>query len=206
MSDIPGATDASYTPSTTSLADNRTLLRCVVSNAAGSVTSASEMLAVSAAPTAPTKIASAVTAFAQMGAPFQFTLASSGGTAPVTYTAAPLPDGLSLDSASGWIFGTPTVPGVTMIAVRAANAAGGVSATLTLTVGLTPPAVTLDAWRSATFGASAIDPTLAGDLADPDGDGFTNLDEFTAGSNPLDATSVPTAPAPKAAKANRRRQ
>jgi hypothetical protein len=64
----------------------------------------------------------------------------------------------------------------------------------------TPPVITVDSWRSANFGASAIDPSIAGDMADPDGDGYTNLDEFTSGSNPLDSTSVPGAAAPQPSK------
>src|SRR5437868_12205219 len=34
-----------------------------------------------------------------------------------------------------------------------------------------------------------------GNMADPNGDGYTNLDEFNSGSNPLDSASVPGAPA-----------
>jgi poly(3-hydroxybutyrate) depolymerase len=44
--DIPGATDAAYTPPAATLADHRTLLRCVVTNAAGAAASASEMMLV----------------------------------------------------------------------------------------------------------------------------------------------------------------
>jgi len=44
MMDIPGATTATYTTPVTSLADHRTLFRCVVSNLSGSTTSACEML------------------------------------------------------------------------------------------------------------------------------------------------------------------
>jgi hypothetical protein len=49
MSDIPGATQAIYTTPPARSADSLTLFRCVVSNAAGNATSASEMLMVSAA-------------------------------------------------------------------------------------------------------------------------------------------------------------
>jgi poly(3-hydroxybutyrate) depolymerase len=193
MSDIPGAGDATYTTPATTLADHLTLFRCVVSNSAGGVTSASEMLVVTAAPTAPSKISSPLTAFAQAGSPFQYTITSSGGTLPITYGAGPLPDGLSVDPSSGRISGTPTATGATRISINAGNDAGRASAILTLNVADTPPAISVGSWRLANFGASATDPSIAGDAADPDGDGYTNLREFIFGANPLDAASVPRA-------------
>lgn len=193
MADIPGATGATYTVPPATLADHLTLFRCVVSNAAGSATSASEMLFVTATRTPPTQIVSLIAAQAQVGAPFEFTIASSGGTSPVTFSAAPLPNGLLLDAATGRIFGKPTTPGTTRVLVGAGNSAGNISVTLTISVAANPPLITWDAWRLATFGASATEPTIAGDQADPDGDGYTNLDEFLFGSNPLDPASVPAA-------------
>jgi poly(3-hydroxybutyrate) depolymerase len=139
MADIPGATEATYTTPATTLADHLTLLRCIVSNDAGNATSASEMLFVTAAPTAPTKILSDITASAQAGVPFQYTIVSSGGTAPITYSAAPLPPGLSLDPDTGIISGTPAEAATTRITLDASNTAGKVSAILSLTV-TAPPA------------------------------------------------------------------
>ncbi len=191
MADIPGATQTTYTTPVTAIADHLTLFRCVVSNAAGSVTSAAEMLFVTATRAAPTSIDSAVTAAAQVGMPFTFSIVSSGGTLPVTYSASPLPAGLSLDPDTGLISGTPTEIGATDIAVTAGNSAGSISAFIKLTVQDTPPAVSWTDWLLSTFGASATDPAIAGDAADPDGDGYTNHDEFLAGTNPLDPISVP---------------
>jgi hypothetical protein len=108
---------------------------------------------------------------------------------------------LSLDPDSGIISGTPTDAGVSSILVDAHNAAGHLGITLTLTVTDTLPVISIEAWRWAHFGASATDATVAGDLADPDGDGFTNLDEFSAGSDPLDPTSVPVSAPVKAPRA-----
>ena len=193
MADIPGATDAIYTTPSTTLADHLTLFRCVASNAAGSMTSASEMLFVTAARTAPTAIASDTTVFAQTGVPFAYTIISSGGTAPVTYSASPLPGGLQVDPNSGLISGIPAAAGTTSVAIQASNSAGKFSTILTLTVTDTPPAVSINDWRLANFGASATDPSIAGDMADPDGDGYTNLDEYRFGSQPLNPASVPTA-------------
>jgi poly(3-hydroxybutyrate) depolymerase len=143
MADIPGATNATYTTPTTTLADHLTLFRCVVSNPAGNATSASEMLFVTSATKAPTDITSPIAVEAQVGTPFRYTLTSSGGTAPVSYSANPLPDGLSVDSLTGVISGTPTATGTTRVALGVSNSAGsGPTRTLVLTVAVTPPAPT----------------------------------------------------------------
>jgi len=195
MADIPGATDATYTFAKPTLTDHLTLMRCVVSNQAGSATSASEMLFVTTAPTAPTQITSYIAVSTQVGASFSYGISATGGTAPLAYAASPLPAGLSLDPNSGQISGIPAQEGATAIVIDAANSAGHISAILTVTVTETAPAVSIDAWRLANFGASVTDPSIAGDQADPDGDGFTNLQEFTYGSNPLDPASAPAIPA-----------
>ena len=193
MADIPGATESTYTTPVTALADHLTLFRCVVSNPAGSVTSASEFLFVTAAPTPPTQITSLRAAAVQVGTGLTYAITSSGGTAPIAYRADPLPAGVSVDPDSGLLSGIPAATGDTSIAIGAGNSAGSISATLTLSVMATAPVISIDSWRLAHFGASAIDPSIAGDMADPDGDGFTNLDEFTFGSDPLDSASVPAA-------------
>ncbi|MEU7032047.1 alkaline phosphatase family protein, partial [Streptomyces sp. NPDC046275] len=62
-------------------------------------------------------------------------LAASGGTTPYTWSAAGLPAGLSLDSTSGRIAGTPTAAGTSTVTVTAKDAAGATaSATFTWTV------------------------------------------------------------------------
>ena len=43
----------------------------------------------------------------------------------------------------------------------------------------------IDQWRTAQFGANAGVPGIAGDLADPDGDGIANLIEYALGLDPL---------------------
>ncbi|MBZ5583484.1 MAG: putative Ig domain-containing protein, partial [Acidobacteriia bacterium] len=193
MADIPGATEAGYTTPPATLADHLTLFRCVVSNAAGNAATAGEMLFVTDEVKPPTDITSAITAAAQLGAPFQYAIASSGGTSPIAYSAVPLPPGLSVDAGSGRISGAPASAGTFAITVEAGNNAGKISRTLTLTVTAGPPAVSKGAWRLANFGAAVIDPAVAGDAADPDGDGYANTDEFAFGSNPLDAAGVPHA-------------
>jgi len=186
MTDIPGATGATYTTPPAALVENHTLFRCLVSNSAGSVASASEMLFVTAEPKAPTDITSPITATTQVGVPFQYDIASSGGTLPLAFGADPLPPGLLVEPASGRISGTPTGTGEARITISAANSAGSATAVLVLTVTATPPRVAIDAWRSAHFGASARDVEIAGDTSDPDGDGVSNAEEFDRRSDPLD--------------------
>ena len=47
----------------------------------------------------------------------------------------------------------------------------------------------VDAWRFEKFGLQANDPLIAGDDADADGDGQTNLREYLAGTEPRDGAS-----------------
>ena len=65
----------------------------------------------------------------------------------------------------------------------------GANATYTYTITELP----INAWRFTNFGASANNPLIAGDLADPDLDGLPNLLEFALASDPLSptATSLP---------------
>ena len=51
--DIPGATAATYAPPAATLADHRTLFRCLVTNAAGTAVSAGEMMLVTSADNTP---------------------------------------------------------------------------------------------------------------------------------------------------------
>lgn len=46
------------------------------------------------------------------------------------------------------------------------------------------------AWKAQYFSAAELgDPAVSGDVADPDGDGLSNLQEYLAGTNPRDASS-----------------
>ncbi|GAA1244046.1 hypothetical protein GCM10009665_38560 [Kitasatospora nipponensis] len=70
-----------------------------------------------------------------VNAPVSLKNSASGGTAPYTWSAAGLPAGLSIDSTSGTVSGTPTVAGsskVTLTAKDSAGATGGTSFTWTI--------------------------------------------------------------------------
>jgi hypothetical protein len=52
-------------------------------------------------------------------------------------------------------------------------------------------AAPLAAWRHVNFGADAGNAAVAGDAADPDGDGIANLDEYAFGTDPLTGGAAP---------------
>jgi chitinase len=81
-------------------------------------------------------ITSATSAAGQVSQAFAFTVTASGR--PTTYSALGLPAGLSLNSTSGAISGTPTSAGVFAVTVQARNAGGTGSGLLTLTIAAAP--------------------------------------------------------------------
>jgi len=74
--------------------------------------------------------------------------------------------------------------GTTAITVTVSDGSATASRTFNLTV-LTAQ----ETWRQQYFGTTANTGNAA-DSADPDGDGLTNMQEFGAGTNPLDAASA----------------
>jgi hypothetical protein len=89
-------------------------------------------ITVTAAGVAPVITNSPLTAAATVGTPFSFTIAASNS--PTAYSASPLPAGLTLNTSTGTITGTPSTVGPTAVLLGATNATGTGNATLTITV------------------------------------------------------------------------
>jgi hypothetical protein len=83
------------------------------------------------APGAPV-ITSATTANGTVGSPFSYQITASGG--PTSYNATGLPAGLSVNTSSGLISGTPTQVGTNSVTISATGAGGTGTASLTITI------------------------------------------------------------------------
>ena len=102
----------------------------VVTNLSGSILSNVVTLTVTVAD--PVITNSPLTAAGTVGTPFSFTITATNS--PTSYTASPLPAGLSIVAGTGAISGTPTSVGTTAVLLGATNASGTGNATLTVTV------------------------------------------------------------------------
>ena len=112
----------------------------------------------------PVQVTTATLPAASTGQPYSVTLAASGGVAPYTWsvTSGSLPGGLSLDSSTGLISGTPTASGTygfTVAVTDSGNPAATATASLSITVAA-PLVITTTSLPGATTGA-AYEVTLA---------------------------------------------
>ncbi len=112
-------------------------------------------------------ITSSTTASGTVASPFSYQITASG--APTSYNATGLPAGLSINTMTGAIAGTPTVNGVTNAMISATNASGTGSQTLTITISNLPApnagsfSVTVPFNMPATFDlASAVSGSVTG--------------------------------------------
>src|SRR5438094_1475128 len=76
----------------------------------------------------------------QVGVAFSYQITATNN--PTSYNATGLPAGLSVNTSTGLISGTPTTAGTYSVTISATNAGGTGSATLTLTINHPPPAIT----------------------------------------------------------------
>ena len=101
-------------------------------------------------PTAPPVITSALTGSTTVNQSYTYQFTASG-TGPITFNATNLPTGLTFNSTSNQITGTPTAASTYYIALSATNSSGTDIETLVLTVGQ-PPSIT-----SALTAAGTVD-------------------------------------------------
>lgn len=74
---------------------------------------------------------------------YSTTVTATGGTAPLVWSSSGLPAGLSLDSATGVLSGTPSAPGTASVALTVTDSAGASqSKTIPLTVSATALTIT----------------------------------------------------------------
>lgn len=83
---------------------------------------------------APT-ITSPLTASSGLNEAFSYQITATDNPPPTSYGATPLPVGLSIDTSTGLISGTPTEGGIFYITISATNGGGTTTATLVLNVG-----------------------------------------------------------------------
>src|SRR5437868_12274974 len=86
-------------------------------------------------------ITSPTTATGQVGVAFSYQIIASNGPI-ISYNATGLPAGLSVNTSTGLISGTPTTAGTYSVTISATNSSGTGSATLTLTIKPPPPVIT----------------------------------------------------------------
>jgi lysophospholipase L1-like esterase len=102
----------------------------------------------------PPAITSSTSASGTAGTAFSYQIAATNS--PTSYSASGLPGGLSVNTSTGAITGTPTASGTSSVTVGATNASGTGTATLTLTIAAAsnPPVITSSTSASGTVGAA----------------------------------------------------
>ena len=163
--DISGATSSSYTTPTTSSADNGAIFLVSVSNSAGTVTSSSATLAVSAAPVAPVISTQPVNQSVVVGQSATFSVVATGG-GTITYQWKK--NGTDISGATNSTYTKPATAigdSGAVFTVVVSNAAGPVTsteATLTVTAEAVKPSITgqpyakpVTAGQTATFTVEA---------------------------------------------------
>jgi len=148
--------DTGLTPgSSTGLAPGSYSYRVRATDAAGNLSQYSNVASatIAAAP-APPVITSGTTASGRVGTAFSYQITATN--APTSYGAASLPAGLSVNTGTGLISGTPTSAGTSPVTLSAINSAGTGNATLTLTIASAsaPPVITSATTASGKVGSA----------------------------------------------------
>ena len=126
--------------------------RLRAADAAGNLSSYSNVISAStAAAVAPPVITSVTTASGTVGSAFAYQITATN--APTGYGATGLPAGLTVNTGTGVISGTPTSAGTSPVILSASNAGGTGTATLTVTMVASAPVITSVATASGTVGS-----------------------------------------------------
>jgi hypothetical protein len=125
-----------------------------VSDGHGNSVSSSVTVTVNALVVAPV-ITSALTASGTIGAAFSYTITASNS--PTSFNATGLPAGLSVNTSTGVISGTPTASGTSNVTISATNAGGTGTATLVLTINSSSNGLVLYWKLDETSGSTASD-------------------------------------------------
>ena len=128
----------------TAVASTTAMITVSATNASGT---GNLVVAISISASAPV-VSSAATAAGTVGQAFSYQITASNF--PTSFSATGLPPGLSVNTATGLISGTPTTLGSFNAAVTANNGAGSANQVVVITIALLAPAITSAATASGT--------------------------------------------------------
>ncbi|MGO9325848.1 MAG: DUF4038 domain-containing protein [Terracidiphilus sp.] len=132
------------------------MLSATNSGGTGNATLTVTIAAVTSAPV----ITSALTASGTVGSAFSYQIAATN--LPTSYGATGLPAGLTVNSATGLISGTPTAKGTSTVTLSATNSGGTGNATLTVTIAAAGPVTTSSVTPNSGSTAGGTAVTIAG--------------------------------------------